>query len=386
MPRSLHYLIFPVSVVVVGLNLRPIVASIGPLLDVIQHDTGLNDSIASLLTTLPVIMMGICLLATSWLRRAIGERNGILAGIGLILLASLARAWTPDVLQLLLTATAGGIGIAIVQALMPIVIRRLASSRTGGLMGLYSTAIMGGAMLASMVSPWLAELWSWPLALGVWALPALIGLVLWPAANKKDEQVASQLARPAMLHSKRAWALLVFFGLGTGAYTLVLAWLPPFFTQLGWSSQSAGNILGALTAAEVVAGIVVSLAIDHFTDRRPVLLTAIALVMVGMLMLAVSPLTLAWPAAIVAGLGIGALFPLSLIVALDHADGVESAGAIIGFVQGGGYMLAALLPFIAGVLRQNLSDLTLAWWLMSILCVALATIAIRFRPGDRIPQ
>ena len=101
-------------------------------------------------------------------------------------------------------------------------------------------------------------------------------------------------------------------------------------------------------------------------------------------MLSLSPLTFAWPAAILAGLGIGALFPLSLIVALDHGEASETAGVIVGFVQGGGYVLAATLPFASGVLRQNLSDLTPAWWLMSALCLVLALIAVRFRPTDRI--
>jgi CP family cyanate transporter-like MFS transporter len=57
---------------------------------------------------------------------------------------------------------------------------------------------------------------------------------------------------------------------------------------------------------------------------------------------------------------------------------------IVGFVQGGGYVLAAMLPLVAGLLRQYLSDLALAWWLMAVLCVVLVLIAVRFRPGDRL--
>ncbi|MCM2458753.1 CynX/NimT family MFS transporter [Rhizobium sp. CG4] len=375
-------LLFFTSVILVGLNLRPILASIGPLLDGIQRDTGLNDSAASLLTTLPVVMMGVCLLGTSWLRRTIGEDRGILLGLALIFLGALARISGPTSTKLLLTATLGGIGIAIVQALMPTVVRRRAGSQTAQLMGLYSTAIMGGALLASMISPWLANIWGWPSALGAWALPALLAIASWLITRDSPQVIATSSA--LNIHrSPRAWALLAFFGLGTGAYTLVLAWLPPFFTQLGWSPQAAGNILGALTAAEVVAGIAVSLCVDRSHDRRPALLTALASLLVGMLMLCLAPLALAWPAAIFAGLGIGALFPLSLIVSLDHGEGSE-AGVILGFVQGGGYVLAATLPFVAGILRQNLSDLTPAWWLMSGLCVVLASIAIRLRPTDRI--
>ena len=46
--------------------------------------------------------------------------------------------------------------------------------------------------------------------------------------------------------------------------------------------------------------------------------------------------------------------------------------------------LAAFLPFIAGVLRQHLADLTPAWWLMAILCLALALMTVRLRPGPHV--
>ena len=69
---------------------------------------------------------------------------------------------------------------------------------------------------------------------------------------------------------------------------------------------------------------------------------------------------------------------------MDHAaDGAE-AGDIAAFVQGGGYVLAATMPFAAGLLRQHLSDLRPAWWLMAALCAVLALIAARLRPEDRI--
>ncbi len=48
-----------VLALLVGINLRPIMASIGPLLDVLQADLGLSNLQGGLLTTLPVMMMGL---------------------------------------------------------------------------------------------------------------------------------------------------------------------------------------------------------------------------------------------------------------------------------------------------------------------------------------
>ncbi|UGV26194.1 MFS transporter [Rhodopseudomonas boonkerdii] len=384
MSRFSSRLLFPAAVIIVGINLRPALAAVGPLLDAIQRDTGLGDTGASLLTTLPVVLMGVCLFGAAWLRRLFGERGGIALGAVLIVLACAMRWWFPDLSTLLLTAVLGGIGIAIVQALMPSVIRAQAGGSAARLMGLYSTAIMGGALIASTLSPWIARSVSWPAALGIWAVPALVGLAAWWKVMDRPDTATSGSAHRAIYRFPRAWVLLAFFGLGTGAYTLVLAWLPPFYTRFGWTAEAAGALLGLVTLAEVVSGIAVSLWINRLPDRRPALLVAIGALLVGLLCLCLAPLSLAWPAALFAGLGIGALFPLSLIVSMDHAGDAGEAGAIVGFVQGGGYVLAALLPFIAGLLRQHLSDLTPAWWLMALLCVVMAGIAVRLRPECRL--
>lgn len=384
MSKRFRQFAFPAAIVLVGINLRPTMATIGPLLDAIQHETGLSDTGAGLLTTLPVALMGLCMLGAARLKTAFGERLGIVAGVLLILLASLGRWLRPDTVALLVTAVAGGVGIAMVQALMPSVIRHRMGNRSANMMGVYSTAIMGGAMLSSSASPWIAQSWGWSAALGIWAFPALAGWVAWWGATSRADTLPAQGARRPLYRKKRAWLLLAFFGLGTGAYTLVLAWLPPFYTQLGWSAEAAGAMLGALTLAEVMAGLAVSAWIGRLPDRRLALFAAIGALLAGMLCLCLAPVVLPWLAVLLAGLGIGALFPLSLIVAMEHGENPGDAGAIAGFVQGGGYLLAAVLPLVAGLLRENLSDLTPAWWLMAALCLVLAAIAIALGPGQRI--
>lgn len=210
MSHSVRPFLFSLSIVLAGLNLRPILASVSPLMDVIQENTGLNDSLASLLTTVPVVLMGVCLLGATRLRRVLTDHNDILVGLILIFLASIARAFAPGSAQLLITAIAGGIGIAIVQALMPIVIRTQRRQRSASLMGIYSTAIMGGALVASGAAPWISDLCSWQIALSVWAIPAIIAIILWVRlwrrsgisifpATRKPVQESPRLGAPGLL-------------------------------------------------------------------------------------------------------------------------------------------------------------------------------------------
>ncbi|WP_257458873.1 MFS transporter [Archangium lipolyticum] len=377
-------LLLLIAIVLVGLNLRPALASIGPLLDAIQRAIGLTDTRASLLTTIPVFLMGACALSAYRLRRLTGERYGILLGIAVIGLACAGRAGVSTGAGLVGTAVAAGIGIAIVQALLPAFIRRCFAERAGGVMGYYSTAIMGGAVSASVLSPRLASHFGWVAALASWCLPALLAAGAWMLATRGagHSVVITEATRTPFSRSPRAWLLALFFGLGTGAYTLVLAWLPPYYTGLGWAPVDAGELLGVVTLAEVVAGLAVSFWIDRLPDRRPALLSAILSLFVGLLCLLITPLQLALPSAILMGLGIGALFPLSLIVAMDHASDPRQAGELAAFVQGSGYLIAATFPFIAGVLRQHMASLSLAWVLMAGLSLVLVGIALRFSPAS----
>ncbi|AOI65667.1 MFS transporter [Burkholderia territorii] len=373
------------AIVLVGLNLRPALAAIGPLLDMIQRATGIGDGAASLLTTIPILLMGVGALNARRLQRMTGIAGGVWLGVALIGFACASRIGARHAWLLLASACCAGVGIAMVQALLPGFVKAHFATRIGGAMGVYSTAIMGGAVLASVVAPFAAARWGWLVALAGWALPAALAALAWPLASRGGDALASGptsgstvQARPS--RSPRAWRLAMFFGIATGAYTLVLAWLPPYYMRLGWSPTAAGGLLGGVTLAEVVAGLAVSATIDRLPDRRPALHAAIASLLAGLLVMLAAPQALALPAALLLGAGIGALFPLSLIVTVDHAATPAEAASLTGFVQGIGYLIAGLFPFAAGIVRQRLADLSPAWVAMACLCVVLFVLAAGFAP------
>ncbi|WP_176508558.1 MULTISPECIES: MFS transporter [Pseudomonas] len=364
--------------VLIGLNLRPIMAAIGPLLGTLQQDLGLSNAQAGLLTTLPVMMMGLFALCGPWLLRLIGEIKGVALGITLIAISCAARAYITSGAALIATAMLGGVGIAVIQALMPAFLKRSHPQSAGMLMGLFTTGIMAGAALAAAFAAPGAATFGWQLTLGWAALPALTGLIAWVLAAGSAPARTTDARLP--YDSARAWLLLAFFGIGTGAYTLVLAWLPPFYVELGWSAAEAGYLLGALTLTEVAAGLMVSALIHRYPDRRQPLTLVILLLLAGLICLMSAPLQLAIFATLCLGLGIGALFPLSLIVTLDHADSPAQAGALLAFVQGGGYLIAASVPLIAGIVRDQLSSLHWAWGIMVIGALCLLGLATLLRP------
>ena len=382
MSSTPRYALVAVLALLIGLNLRPIMAAVGPLLDMLQQDLGLSSTQASLLTTLPVLLMGVCALAGPWLQRWIGEVRGIALGMLFIVLASAARLVIDSSVGMIASAAVAGTGIAMVQALMPAWLKRHHPLRAGSLMGLFTTGIMGGAVLAAAGAAPAADLGGWRVVLGIAMLPALLALIAWLRFAGGRQRHADVPVLP--YRSRKAWMLLVYFGIGTSAYTLVLAWLPVYYIDLGFSAAHGGYLLGAVSAMEVVAGLAVSALVHRFPDRRPLLSGVLTLILAGLGCLIVAPVSLMLPAVVLVGLGIGALFPLSLIATLDHAESPAQAGALLAFVQGGGYAIAALMPLLAGVIRDYSATLQWAW--ICMLAGMLVVLGMTWMLGEPVDE
>ena len=372
-----------ISVVLVALNLRPSMAAVGPLLSSIRAEVPLSFSGAALLTMLPVMAMGLAMFFGMGLARRLGEHRSIVLSLAVIGLATLSRVFVDSAAELIVSAVAAGVGIALIQALMPALIKSRFSNNVSLFMGLYVTAIMGGAALAASFAPFVqVHTGSWRIGLAIWAGLALLALVFWYAQRSALPPLSHAAPGPqeSFFGNRRAWLLAIFFGLGTAAYTCVLAWLAPYYVEQGWSEQNAGLLLGLLTAMEVISGLVAPAIANRRRDKRGVVAVLLVLIILGFCGLILSPqhLSLLWPCLL--GLGIGGLFPMSLILSLDHLDNPRRAGGLTAFVQGIGYLIAGLSPLIAGMIRDSLGSFEWAWWSLTAVVVVMLLIVMRFDP------
>ncbi|MBD8494167.1 cyanate transporter [Pseudomonas syringae] len=367
----------------VALNLRPSMAAVGPLLSAIRLEIPLGFGLASLLTMLPVMAMGLAMFFGLRLAGHLGLYRSISLSLWVIGLATVARLFADSSLYLIVSAVLAGLGIAMVQALMPTLIKTRFKDHVSLCMGLYVTAIMGGAALSASLAPSVLSLTgSWRAGLAIWAVLAVLGLMLWTWQRRRLHDGSSPVASRGVSFARlpRAWTLGVFFGLGTAAYTCVLAWLAPYYVEQGWSEQYAGLLLGYLTLMEVVSGLVVPALANRSRDKRWVVAALLGLMLCGFagLILAPQQASLVWASLL--GLGIGGLFPMSLIVSMDHLDEPQRAGALTAFVQGIGYLIASLSPLLAGVLRDQLGSFSAAWWSLLMLVAIMLLMVVRFDP------
>ncbi|VVD84217.1 MFS transporter [Pandoraea terrigena] len=399
------------AIVAVGLTLRPTLTSISPLLPQIRTATGMTYPVAALLTSLPVLAMGAGAFAASGLTRRFGERRGVLLGLAVLALACGVRFVADDTATMIATALASGVGIAIIQALLPGVVKaNYSAARMTAMMGLYSAALMGGGGLGAAISPWAArDAGDWRVGLGMWLGVVCAAALAWwraplgrtavapaasPATTAEDLRAAGQAASdrgasatggvPSMrdlLRKRRAWTLAVYFGLINCTYTTMVAWLPPFYQQHGMSATRSGALLAALTACQVVAALTLPWLARRHVDRRRWLTLALAATLGGLVGLALAPGAAAWAWIGAIGFGLGGTFSLGLVLALDHHTHPRHAAALAAVMQGVGFCIAALAPFAAGAVLDVTGSFTPSWIGLIALNVALIALTWRFDPA-----
>lgn len=370
-------------VVAVTLNLRPILTSIGPLLEDIRAGTGIGYQQAALLTALPVLCMGLVPLLQPWLRRWLSEQGGLLLGLGAIGAACVWRLLLGNGTALVASAVLAGLGVAFVQALMPGLVNRWFSQRLALAMGVYSAALMSGGGLAAVLGPRVAEHFGhWQAGLGVWVVPVLLALLLLGFIGPTLEAASgsSGAARGHFFGSRRAWLLAIYFGLINGGYTSMVAWLPAYYQQVGGSARGGGELVGLMTVFQVVGALGLPMLLRRYVDRRPGLWLALVAQLLGFVGLLTAPALSPglWVGLI--GFGLGACFSLSLTLTLEHLKSPAAAGGLAAFVQGIGFIITGIVPYLTGWLRDISGDFQASWTLLTLTVLLMLVVTGRFAP------
>ena len=172
-----------VCILLVALTLRPGIVSMGPLLTAIIDELGLTHTQASLLTTIPTLLMGLLALPAPWLAHRFGRDRIILLALIVLGAAIILRALAGSIGQLFASTAAVGAGIAVAGTLFSSYVKARSPNRIALFMGIYATAIGLGSTVAAVATGPIDQLigdWRW--AGGFWVLPALLAISMMTGA------------------------------------------------------------------------------------------------------------------------------------------------------------------------------------------------------------
>jgi len=176
-----------IGVLALAFNLRSAITSLPPIFPELESALHLSPASLSLLAAIPALCFGVFSGVGAPLSRRFGEERVL--GFALVLLAAglLLRSLSPASLLIPGTVVAGA-AIALLNVLLPSLVKRRMPERAGLMIGLYLLMLSAGAIVASLLAVPVftaagagttAGSAAVRLTLGLWAGPALLAAVAW---------------------------------------------------------------------------------------------------------------------------------------------------------------------------------------------------------------
>lgn len=379
--RTLAFAPIAIAVAIAAFNLRPAIVSVGAVLP----DIGLDPTASGVVTALPGMCFAVVGLAAVPCARRVGTTQTLWLACALMAVAQLVRPLTGVAWAFILLTGVAVTGVALTNVLLPAWIKAVGGSHTVALMTAY-TALLG---LGSAVGPLSAMVFlSWRWAIGVWAIPALVQLVVWGwvlsrvgAAAEPSWKTDSAGGVPIWRSPLAVW-LTVFFGLQSMHAYIQMGWLPSILREAGVSEGVAAGALALLGALGIVGGLIVPALVARLRSAGPLVVFFALCTLAGYagLMAAPAKAPLAW--SFLLGVG-GFCFVTSLSLIPQRTSTPEVTARLSGFAQPVGYVLAALGPLAVGAARDAIGS-----WQPVLAALVAAAIALgaagwfAARPGN----
>ena len=372
-----------VALFLAALTLRPQLVGIGPLLPSIQSDLGISHAVAGLLGTIPVLCMGLFAPPAPFLSGRIGSRRAIGAAVALIGVFGVVRAVSPGAIAVIALTVPIGVGMGLGNALLPVAVKERFSDKPGFTTGVYAMGITAGATISAAIAVPLAD------AAGGWRTPLLvIGIVstvlaaVWIWLTRRDSAHVRTDVRPLKLpwRNPLGWRLVAAFSLMSFVFYGLNSWLPDSYVERGWSESSAGALLAVFSAVSIPVGFAVAWAADHVGTRRGWLTASAALQLATLVGIVLLP-SAGWLWAVLLGLSIGPLFPLTMTLPLDAADGPAEVAALAGMMLGVGYVLSSTGPLLLGAVRDLTGGFDAVLWVLVAVAALLLVVDASLSPA-----
>jgi MFS transporter, CP family, cyanate transporter len=262
-----------------GVAMRMTLLVVPPIIPLVHEQLHMSETQIGLLIGLPLAMFAIAAVPGSLLIARIGAKPALILGMTIAALAGGARGAAIDVWTLYAASIVTGFGIAIMQPGMPTLVRNWLPGRVGLGTVVYSNGMVVGAMLPPiltlpLVLPWIDG--SWRLDFVLWAVPAIVMVVLFALLSPKEEPHADTKFSGGIGTLGRLWwpdwknpliwLLGLTFGSNNSPFFGANAFLGDYLATKGETSALA-PALASLNGAQILALALLILMADRLQRR-----------------------------------------------------------------------------------------------------------------------
>ncbi|WP_058305831.1 CynX/NimT family MFS transporter [Gracilibacillus massiliensis] len=368
---------FIVGIIILAFNLRPAITSVGPIIGTIREDLAISNGSAGLLTSLPLIAFAVMSPIAPRIANKTSNEKALLYGLFTLLIGILVRSSSLIILLFIGTILIG-VGIAIINVLLPSLIKNNFPTKIGLMTGVYTTSMSVFAAVASGLSvPLTSGLgigWKWSLA--SWSLLAIIGIIIWLISmNKGSKDEYDELYEPStikLLRSSVAWQVTIFMGLQSFLFYVTISWLAEILISNGFSASNAGWYVAYMQFISLPATFFTPVIASKLSNQQPVVLTFGLSGFIGYSILYFEPGVAGTTLSItLIGIMLGASISLALALLGLRTANARQAAELSGMAQSFGYLLASIGPILIGLTFDISNN-----WNSSILTILLITIVM----------
>jgi CP family cyanate transporter-like MFS transporter len=352
-----------VGIMVLAVNLRAAITSLPPVFPELAAALHLSSASIAVLASVPVLCFGLFSGLAAPLSRGFGEERVLLAALLLLAAGLLLRGALPGSMLFPGTVLAGG-AIALMNVLLPSLVKRRQPDHAGLLIGAYLLMLGAGAVVASLIAVPVfraaaaahpASSWPVQLTLGLWALPAVAAAVVWLPQVRyrtKPGRRADHRGRMALRRHALAWQVAAFMGLQSLNYYATLSWLPTLFQDRGVTAAAAGGLLALMNGGNALTAMAVPMLAHRARDQRLLVAVTVLACAAGLSGTLFAPTGSAVAWTLLLGLGQGSSLGLAIFFTAARAPDPVAAASLSGFAQSTGYLIAAVGPLSVGFLHR----------------------------------
>lgn len=362
------------AIVFAAFNLRSPITGVGSLVSIIKTELNLSGSSAGIITTIPLITFAIASPFISSLSKKFSARQLMLYSLITLAFGIVVRSYTGTAGLFIGTAIIGT-GISVGNVLLPSIIKSQYPDKVGMMTSIYTTAMTIFAGVSSGISVPLAIKagLGWKNALAVWLILTVITIAIWILQRNlqlEEKKAYRETTKKNMYKSSVAWSVTLYMGTQSLLFYCFVAWLPTILQAKGIHTEIAGYYASAYQFMGIPASFSAPLlAVRKRNQKALAGIISFVYALGLMLFLFADNTILIAVSVLICGFCSGACISLAMSLIGLRSCGAQEAASLSGMSQAIGYSLAAVGPFIMGVIFDIWHS-----WNVPIICLIVMAV------------
>ena len=365
MTKQTNKVIILLGIILLGMILRTPITSVGAIIGPLKNLLEINNTVAGLITTIPLIAFAIFSPFVAKISNKIGLEKtlylaAIVTSIGLLLRFYINTS------VFFVTTFIIGVGLTVGNVLLPGLAKKYFPENLGVMTGFYAVVMNVSASVAAGISyPILSsnvggEKFSTGLAVNIWLIVSILNIVIYAiiTKNSKSERIEDKKSGgKGYLRNLKMWSVMLSMGLQSALFYCSVSWFAEIMISKGFTPSEAGLLLSISQFAQFPSTFLVPVLAEKIKNKLIIpIFIAMGYVasLIGMIYIQ-GNFALMTIYIVLFALAGGGSFSYVMYLFSAKSKNEEEAADISGLAQAGGYWLAAIFPPLLGYVRDVLN-------------------------------